>query len=78
MRFWDTYQALKSGFRIGIVTQGVVRTGDDLFNAAAGKARFCPVVGDIGKDSQQDLLWRPQQGLKVSGDGIQGRSAPWR
>jgi len=64
-RFHAGYQAKHSGCRIQLLSQGYVKSGDDLADSSLSLVQFCPLPGSPGKPFRIEMLEVPNEFIKV-------------
>ncbi|SRR6266496_1510611 len=64
-RFHGGYQANKSGCRIQLLSQGYVKSGNDLADSSLALVQFCPLPGSPGKPFRVEMLEVPNEWIKV-------------
>ena len=64
-RFHAGYQAKRSGCRIQLLSQGYVKSGNDLADSSLSLVQFCPLPGSPGKPFRVEMLEVPNEWIKV-------------
>ena len=64
-RFHAGYQANRSGCRIQLLSQGYVKSGNDLADSSLSLVQFCPLPGSPGKPFRVEMLESPNEWIKV-------------
>lgn len=73
-RFTAGYEAVKSGYRLLVVSKGFVKPGDDLANSAFASVTICPDIISRGKTAQMTLTAQPEQWVKLDCEALGAHS----
>jgi hypothetical protein len=73
-RFTAGYEAVHSGYRIRLVSMGIVKPGDDLASTAFAVVNLCPTRSSIGRALQMTLTSQPKQWVKLDCESLNIRS----
>ena len=69
-RFTAGYEAVRSGYRIRLVSKGLVKPGDDLASTAFAVAVICPTGSSNGRVLQMTLTEMPREFIKVDCEAL--------
>lgn len=76
-RFYGEYEAEQSRYLIYVISQGYVKSGDDLAQSAFALVQFCPAIHSTGRALRLALTATPGQGNKIESDDVTIPSSEW-
>jgi len=76
-RFYGEYEAEQSRYLIQVISQGYVKSGDDLAESAFALVQFCPTTHSTGRAMRMTLTAAPGQWNKIESDDVAIPSREW-
>jgi hypothetical protein len=64
-RFHGEYEAKESGYRIQLISQGYVNSGDDLANSAFALVQICALPGFMGRPFRIEMTALPNEWISL-------------